>query len=97
MIADYENDTAEDDLTHLDEILKLHDFSKDIPAGSPEQFRARSLNNLAVRALHHHVFSSSSVSELLNYAGFSPILSDFAPPFHMIGLARRSASSVASQ
>lgn len=89
MIADYENQTTEDDLTHLDEILRLHDFSRDIPAGSPDQFRARSLNNLAVRALHHHVFSSSSASELLTYAGFSPILSDFAPPFHIIILARR--------
>src|SRR5713226_8445532 len=55
MISDYENQTAEDDLTHVDEILKLHDLSRDLPAGTPEQFRARSLNNSAVRALHHHV------------------------------------------
>ena len=90
MIRDYENGTAEDDLTHVDEILKLHDLSRDLPAGTPEQFRARSLNNLAVRALHHHVFTLDSAMELLNYAGFSPLLSEVALPIHMIVLARRN-------
>jgi len=90
MISDYENQTAEDDLTHVDEILKLHDLSKDLPAGTPEQFRARSLTNLAVRALHHHVFTLDSAIELLKYASFSPILSEVALPIHMIVLARRT-------
>jgi hypothetical protein len=49
IIDDYENQTAEDDFTHVDEILKLHDLSKDLPAGNPEQFRSRSANNAAVR------------------------------------------------
>jgi len=89
MISDYENQTAEDDLTHLDEIIKLHDLSKDLPAGTLEQFRARSLNNSAVRALHHHVFTLSSALELLNFAGFSSILYEVALPIHIIVLARR--------
>ena len=89
MISDYENQTAEDDLTHLDEIMKLHDLSKDLPAGTLEQFRARSLNNSAVRALHHHVFTLSSALELLNFAGFSSILYEVALPIHIIVLARR--------
>lgn len=88
MIADYENQTAENDLTHMDEIIKLHDLSKDLAAGSPEQFRARCLTNLAVRAIHHHVFTLSSALELLNYAGFSPILSEVALPINIIVLAR---------
>jgi SAM-dependent methyltransferase len=90
MISDYENQTAEDDLTHMDEILRLHDLSKDLPAGTPEQFRARSLNNSVVRALHHHVFTLSSTLELLSYAGFSSILSEIAIPIHIIVLARRT-------
>lgn len=91
MISDYENQITEDDLTHIDEILKLHDLSRDVPAGTLEQFRVRSLNNSAVRALHHHVFTLSSAWELLNYAGFSPILSEVALPVHIIILARRIA------
>jgi SAM-dependent methyltransferase len=91
IVGDYESQITENDLTHVDEILKLHDLSRDLPAGTPEQFRARSLNNLAVRALHHHVFTLSSAIELLNYAGFSPILSEVALPVHMIVLAQRTA------
>ncbi len=70
MISDYDNQTAEDDLTHVDEILQLHDLSKDLPAGTQEQFRARSLNNAAVRALHHHVFSLSSALDVHGAAHF---------------------------
>jgi SAM-dependent methyltransferase len=90
MISDYTNAIGEDDLTHLDEILELHDLSRDLMAGTPEQFRARSLNNSAVRALHHHVFSFASTLELLEYAGFSPILSELALPIHIVVLARRT-------
>ena len=90
IIRDYENQTAEDDLTHVDEILRLHDLSRDLPAGTPEQFRVRSANNIAVRALHHHVFSLSSALELLKYSGFSSILSEVALPIHIIILAKRT-------
>jgi hypothetical protein len=38
----YVNDVGEDDLTHLDEILALHDLKRDKPAGTPAQFRERS-------------------------------------------------------
>jgi SAM-dependent methyltransferase len=91
MISDFKNQTEEDDLTHVDEILRLHDLSMDLPAGTPEQFRARSLNNSAIRALHHHVFNLSRTLDLLNYAGFSPILSELASPIHIIVLAGRTA------
>jgi hypothetical protein len=91
MVSDYKNQIGEDDLTHVNEILELHDLSKDLPAGTPEQFRVRSLNNAAVRALHHHVFSLSSALELLNHAGFSSILSEVALPFHIVVLAKRTS------
>ncbi len=89
MIADYENHTAEDDLTHLDEILKLHDFSKDIPAGKPG-----TISNTLPQQPGGSCSSSSRVFliECLRIAelrGVFSILSDFAPPFHIIILARR--------
>jgi hypothetical protein len=56
MLEDYARDTGEDDLTHLPEILELHDLELDRPAGSLEQFRERSLNNFSNRCLHQHVF-----------------------------------------
>ncbi len=89
MISDYERQTGEDDLFHLDEILALHDLSRDAPAGTPEQFRVRCLNNLSIRAIHHHVFSRQSTLELVKYAGFLPILSELNQPNDIIVLARR--------
>jgi SAM-dependent methyltransferase len=90
MVEDYSQGVRDDDLTHLDEILQLHDLSRDRLAGTAEQFKARSLKNSTFRALHHHVFSVPSTLELLMHAGFSPILSEVAPPLHMIFLAEKT-------
>lgn len=56
LIGDYRNQTSEADLSHLDEILQLHDLEKDYPAGGFDAFKFRSQNNLIHRALHQHVF-----------------------------------------
>jgi SAM-dependent methyltransferase len=93
MIGDYENNTGEDDLTHLDEILSLHDLSRDPWAGTFDQFRDRSLNNAELRSLHHHVFTLATASELLTHADFTTLTTDQAEPFHLILLARRSSAS----
>jgi SAM-dependent methyltransferase len=67
---DFDADTQEDDLTHLEEILLLHDLDKDPPAGTPQEFRQRSLKNFENRALHHHVFDPGMMPELFSFAGF---------------------------
>jgi len=56
LVDDFENATGEDDLTHLDEILALHDLTLDPEAGTLLDFRARASRNHENRALHHHVF-----------------------------------------
>ncbi|WP_421840168.1 methyltransferase domain-containing protein [Mycobacterium sp.] len=70
LLEDFAHDVKEDDLTHLDEILALHDLPRDPPAGDLEHFRKRSLNNFHNRTLHHHVFDVQLIGELLNYVGF---------------------------
>jgi len=67
LLADYENNTAEDDLTHLEEILALHDLGRDLHAGTMEQFRERSLRNFENRCLHQHVFDMNVLKELFGY------------------------------
>lgn len=67
LLEDYENDTQEDDLTHLEEILTLHDLKMDKQAGSLEQFRARSIKNIENRALHHHIFDLELLKEIYGY------------------------------
>lgn len=67
LLSDYQNNIDEDDLTHLDEILKLHDLKMDKPAGNLAQFKERSLNNFENRALHHHVYDVTLLKEIFNH------------------------------
>jgi hypothetical protein len=38
---DFERNTPETDLSHLEEVLALHDLSRDVAAGTPNQFKER--------------------------------------------------------
>jgi len=88
MIQDFEQNTQEDDLTHLPEILQAHDLSMDPPSGTPEEFRARSLNNYVNRCLHHHVFDEVNSRELLTKVGMEVLAVETALPHHIFLLAR---------
>ena len=89
MIRDYENNVREDDLTHLPEILELHDFSRDPGAGTKEHFRERCLANHMNRAMHHHVFDTRTALETLDHMGFKLIRVDYIQPLHIMILASR--------
>lgn len=78
MIDDYARGTGEDDLTHLDEILELHDLSRDPLAGSFEEFKARSQMNHRNRCLHHHVFDSDSAVCLVEHMGLRVLAAERA-------------------
>jgi len=67
LLSDFNNDIKESDLTHLDEILELHDLNKDKRAGSFENFKKRSLENEKFRALHHHVFSIALLKQIFAF------------------------------
>lgn len=67
MLEDYENNTPETDLTHLPEILELHDLSMDTGARDIENFRRRSLDNYNNRCLHQHVFCEESLKKMFAY------------------------------
>ena len=73
LLEDYKNDIDESDLTHLDEILSLHDIGLDIYAGSFEQFHKRSLDNFNNRCLHHHVFDDKLIKQICDYLEMSII------------------------
>jgi hypothetical protein len=88
MLDDWNQDTREDDLTHLPEILQLHDLSMDPPAGTKEDFRQRSLDNFTNRCLHHHVFDETNSRELLSQIGMQVLAVETAWPFHIFLLAR---------
>jgi SAM-dependent methyltransferase len=91
MIEDHAKNVGEDDLTHLPEILCLHDLTKDARAGSAEQFRARCVENFGNRAMHHHVFDTPAAISLVDYACFKVMRVENLEPYHITILARRSA------
>jgi SAM-dependent methyltransferase len=87
MIADFESNTQEDDLSHLEEILSLHDLKKDRAAGTVEDLRRRSLRNLENRCMHHHVFDEHNSRQLLTAVGMEVLAVEQALPFHIFLLA----------
>jgi SAM-dependent methyltransferase len=88
--ADLAANTDESDMTHLDEILALHDLEMDRPAGSPEEFRARCLRNREARCMHHHVFDLALLDRALRHTGFHPLYSTDVWGIHVLIFARRA-------
>jgi len=76
LFEDYQKGVGENDLTHLDEILILHDLEMDKHSGTFEQFKTRSLKNFENRTLHHHVFDGKVLEEIYNYLDFEILLTD---------------------
>ena len=90
--ADYERGVAESDLTHLGEVLALHDLSLDPPAGTWEEFRVRCLRNPSLRAMHHHVFSPEVLVRMLSLARMQVLSVGIERPFHLIVFAQKPNS-----
>jgi len=89
MADDYRHDMDEGDLTHLPEILELHDLARDPEAGSRQQFAARSSKNAENRCLHHHVFITESWIGILDWAGLELLAMAAVRPFHIVAAARK--------
>jgi SAM-dependent methyltransferase len=89
LIEDLQGKTGEDDLTHLAEILKFHDFDRDL--GSPDfaAFKVRSERNLEFRCLHHHVFDTSLVVNMIDYLGMQILKVEAIRQFHIIVAAQK--------
>jgi SAM-dependent methyltransferase len=88
--ADLAANSGESDMTHLEEILSLHDLEMDPLAGSPEEFRARCLRNAEARCMHHHVFDLSLLDRALRHAGFRSLYSTDAGDKQALIFARRN-------
>lgn len=88
LVADEQNRVGEDDQTHLAEVLELHDLSRDAGAGDRAAFEARCARNVENRGLHHHVFDTRLVVEMLATMGLQIL---HVEPFeiHHIAVAAR--------
>jgi SAM-dependent methyltransferase len=86
--SDAEQQTGEDDLTHLEEILSLHDLDRDPGAPNRETFERRCREVATTRALHHHVFVSRLVAEACAEAGLEVLLLRPKRPLNIVCLCR---------
>ena len=89
LLHHYKSETKEDDLSHLDEILALHDLSKDTAAGTLDQFKQRSLKNYENRCLHQHVFDFDLMRQCLDHFNFSIMHLSLVEPCHQIVIAKK--------
>jgi len=67
LLADFKRGVDEKDLTHLEEILKLHDLLMDPGAGTRKNFKKRSKQNYQNRCLHQHVFNEKTLGKIFHY------------------------------
>jgi SAM-dependent methyltransferase len=84
LINDFKKNIAEDDLSHLDEILSFHDLSMDPPAGTREQFCLRSKDNFHNRGLHHHVFNTELAIQLFDFLNIEILDVKTCLPYNII-------------
>jgi SAM-dependent methyltransferase len=92
--ADFANGTAENDQTHVPEILSLHDLWRDPLAGTMEEFRTRTLGNADNRCLHHHVFDLPLIRTVLLETGWRPSATECVRPLHLVALAIKEPPAV---
>jgi len=86
---DFLRGTGEEDLTHLPEILPLHDLSRDPLAGSRGQFEIRARANPQNRCLHHHVFDLALLQSALTESGWTVLATEILAPLHLVAWAQK--------
>jgi SAM-dependent methyltransferase len=90
IIKDFEQQITEGDMTHLEEILRLHDLSKDVASVDFEAFKQRSKRNLENRCLHHHVFDTRLTIEVIHHMGLQILAVEVFRPYHILVVAQKT-------
>jgi SAM-dependent methyltransferase len=93
---DFERGTGEDDLTHLEEALELHDVSRDRGVHDMT-LRERMERNAEFRSLHHHVFDTRLVVKVVEKAGLVVSAVEPLEPYHVVVLARKLLPGAATR
>ncbi len=90
---DYHQKTTEQDNTHFEEIINLHDLSRDAGVETLDELKIRTSKNMDNRCVHHHVFNTPLIAELTDHLGLKILDLQTFSPFHIIGLFRKSANN----
>jgi SAM-dependent methyltransferase len=93
MIEDRDRGLGEDDLTHLEETLTLHDRDRDVDSVAPEAWAQSRRENVKTRMLHHHTFTTPSLLALLDEAGLELLCAETRRPHDIYVLGRWPAAA----
>jgi len=83
LLNDYQKNVDECDVSHVDEIIEHHDYTRDYLTKNKKSFRQRALLNYQNRCLHHHVFDDNNLLELFSYCNLNVLSAYKSYPFHM--------------
>jgi predicted SAM-dependent methyltransferase len=89
IIKDYNDNMTEDDTTHFQEVLELHDLKLDTTVRDYDDHRERTHDNINRRIVHHHVFDTLLVARIIDYVGFKIIDIQQVKPYNIIILAQK--------
>ncbi len=93
LILDFQQGTREDDTTHVEEILRLHDPLLDWGADARDQFEVRCRDNFRLRSMHHHVFTTGLVIQMFDYLGMQVLLAESHVESNALVVARISSQA----
>jgi SAM-dependent methyltransferase len=88
MVEDQEQETGEDDLTHVEEAIALHDRRRDIFPFTAAELATQFRDNAKTRFLHHHTFTTLSLGALLGHAGLDVLAAEARLPHDIYMLGR---------
>jgi SAM-dependent methyltransferase len=89
MVSDYRAGMGEDDNTHFDDAIELHDIALDPGIESYEALVERTRNNFTNRCVHHHIFNTPLLVQLVDYTRFQVLKVGHFTPFHIVVLAQK--------
>jgi SAM-dependent methyltransferase len=93
LIVDAQNDCGEDDATHFEEILKLHDLRRDPGQQNSDELERWIHANNVNRGAHHHVFDLRLCIEMLTELGFSVVSAESVLPMHIVVTAQKPSEN----
>lgn len=96
LVSDFEHDRGEDDTTHFEEILALHDLRRDPGQQSSEALEIWVRSNSKNRGAHHHVFDLRVSIEMMSWSGYQVRDAESVLPMHIVVRATKAADGCAS-
>jgi predicted SAM-dependent methyltransferase len=89
LIEDYNSNIADNDTTHFHEVLELHDIKMDTSVRDYDDHYERTTDNSNRRIVHHHVFDTQLVVNMIDYIGFKIIDVQLLKPYNIIIIAQK--------